>query len=75
MNAVPARHCCIPAWSRRYWKKQSVPESGQWREFCAGERVMARSIHSQRWLFGVMVEKNGLKSYFMQFDDGEVRNR
>ena len=58
-------------------EKQSVQVSGKWREFYAGERVMARDIRSQRWLFGVTVraERNGLKSYVVQLDGGRVWKR
>ena len=49
--------------------------SGQWREFYAGERVMARDIPSQRWLFGVIAERNGPKSYVVQLDDGRIWKR
>ena len=56
-------------------EKQLAQVSGQWREFYAGERVMARDIRSQRWLFGVIAERNGPKfmsRIWMTDDSGNV---
>ena len=76
------RHeCCTrltllrPSLKSKVLEKQSAQVSGEWREFYASERVMARNIRSQRWLFSVIAERNSPKSYVAQLDDGRVWKR
>ena len=64
-----------PRLESKVLEKEWAQMSGQWREFYAGERVMAQDIRSQRWLFGVTAERNGPKSYVMQLDVGRVWKR
>ena len=63
-----------PSLESKALEKQSAEVSGQWRDFYAGERVMERDIRSQRWLFGVIAERNGPKSYVVQFKGSVERS-